>query len=561
VRQPATYTVEHTLSHVQPAKSLRNPRIELALLAILLICYTYIMPRWADWSQNSRLDLVLAIVDGGTLSVDRYYQNTGDYAYFEGHYYLDKAPGPALLGVPVYAAVRPLLHAAPAQRLLERLAHSPAFAGTLKSDGSGLLADKLYQAVVLYILTILLVSIPAAVLGVLLYRLLGLFAIGQGWRVAAVLLYALGTSALPYAGAFYSHQLVAFLLFGAFYVGYGLRHLAMRKAWSIVAGFMLGLALISEYPAALIAAPVALYILAALPTWRWRLGLLAAGAPPLALLMAYDWAIFHTVLPAGYHYSALWQGQHSAGLFSLTYPHPDALWGITFGPMRGLFYVAPVLLLAVAGLLAWPGMSRARGSAGAWTSALPNPLKRVASWRWVAPLLQPEFAVCAWATLSFMLFNGSSAMWQGGYGVGPRYVVPMLPFLAAGLGAYAARWGHAWPARLLAIVAGAWSVAVVWAETLGGQNYPDWSPVPLLQYTLPNLAANNIARNLGMALGLRGWASLAPLALCLLLAGAVIWRELRAGAGAESHPDGFANVSRTSNVGLNATPIARRADA
>ena len=50
----------------------------LILFLLLLFCSTYTFPRWADWNQNSRFDLVLAIVDQGTLCIDDYYQNTDD---------------------------------------------------------------------------------------------------------------------------------------------------------------------------------------------------------------------------------------------------------------------------------------------------------------------------------------------------------------------------------------------------------------------------------------------------------------------------------------------------
>ena len=59
-------------------------RQEFILFLILLASYTYFFPRWADWNQNSRLDLVLAIVAQHSVTIDTYYQNTGDYAYFEG---------------------------------------------------------------------------------------------------------------------------------------------------------------------------------------------------------------------------------------------------------------------------------------------------------------------------------------------------------------------------------------------------------------------------------------------------------------------------------------------
>ena len=66
----------------------------------------------AGWNQNSRFDLVRAIVEQGTLRIDAYDENTGDKAFANGHYYSDKAPGLALLAVPIAVATRPLLRAA-----------------------------------------------------------------------------------------------------------------------------------------------------------------------------------------------------------------------------------------------------------------------------------------------------------------------------------------------------------------------------------------------------------------------------------------------------------------
>ena len=128
----------------------------------------------------------------------------------------------------------------------------------------------------------------------------------------------------------------------------------------------------------------------------------------------------------------------------------------------------------------------------------------------------------ALAPAAFLLFNGSSAMWSGGFGVGPRYLVPCLPFLALAAGFGLAR---AWtrPAlRPIVVLAAAWSLAAVWAETIGGQSFPDYTPNPLFDFSLPRLASGDLARNLGMLLGLSGWASLLPLLAFALLAVALI---------------------------------------
>jgi hypothetical protein len=43
------------------------------------------------------------------LSIDSYHVNTGDKAFFNGHYYSDKAPGTAFLASPVVALGRVIL--------------------------------------------------------------------------------------------------------------------------------------------------------------------------------------------------------------------------------------------------------------------------------------------------------------------------------------------------------------------------------------------------------------------------------------------------------------------
>jgi MFS family permease len=469
--------------------SKKERRVEILLFILLLGCFVYFFPPWADWSQNSRLNLTLAIVDEGTLSIDSYVGNTGDYAFFEGRYYLDKAPGPSFLAVPVYAAVRPILLSAPMQNVLVRIGRSAAFEDTLNEEGTGLRTDKIYFATVLLIVTFVTISIPSTVLGVLIFRFLRYLNLQAGWAAIVALIYGLATNAFPYSGAFFSHQLVAFLLFGAFYLAFLIKGGKLHPAWSILTGFMLGYALISEYPTFLIALAVFVYTVLSLKDKRWVAAFIAGGIPPGLMLMIYNWLIFRTPLPVGYRYSELYVEQHSVGLISLTYPKLDALWGITFSSYRGLFFVSPVLLLAVLGLVLWLKWGKYRR----------------------------EAMVCIWAALIFILFNASSVMWQGGYSIGPRYLLPMLPFLVTGIGVFAMQFGDRLWARLVIGLLSLLSVFVVWAQSLGGQNFPDWTENPLFNYSIPHLLNANIARNWGMALGLSGWMSLVPLLLFIML--------------------------------------------
>ena len=481
-------------------KLISKYRVELALFLLLLFSYTYFFPRWADWSQNSRLNLTLAIVDKGTLRIDDHYQSSGDYALFEGHYYTDKAPGPSFLAVPIYAIARPFLQLAPIQNILEKAANRPAFQNTLTESGTGLLKQKIYQATVLYIVTAIVVAVPAALLGVLLYTMLQIFDISVFWRVVIVLIYGLATPAFPYSGAFYSHQLAAFLLFAALYIGFLLKYEKISPYWVIPAGLILGYAIISEYPVFLIAGGIYFYIAYILyPSRQWIGILTLSGIPPGVVLMVYDWLIFRTPLPVAYKYSELFVEQHSTGFLSITYPHPVAIWGLTFGSFRGLFYISPILILAAAGFWVWWHMGKHRA----------------------------EWTVCLWAIMSLFTFYSSSIMWQGGFSIASRYIVPFIPFLTMGLGAFVARWGEQIWAKVLIVIFSIWSVGAVWALTIAGQSFPDWTHNPLFNYSLPLLIEGNIARNLGMLLKLSGWVSIIPLIIGLGIGLGVLFKISR----------------------------------
>ncbi|HIE39291.1 MAG TPA: hypothetical protein EYH30_05845 [Anaerolineales bacterium] len=476
-------------------------RIALLIFLPLLVCYAYFFPRWADWNQNSRLNLVMAVVDRGVLYIDDYYEGytaTGDYAEYEGHIYSTKAPGSGFLGVPVYWAFQKVVGGGMARWALGLLRSNEAVGTTLTAGGSGLLPEKLHAALALYLVTLFTVSIPSALLGVLLYRSAGHFVPAPAPRVWAVLAYGLATSAFPYSGSFYGHQIVAVLLFVAFYLSFLIGRGKLSPAFAVGVGGLLGYAVITEYPAALVAGAVLLYLYHRLPQKRWVGLAILGGLLPGLLWMGYNLAIFHKPVAFGYEHAPLWQDVNTAGFFSLVYPQPEALWGITFGSFRGLFFLSPVLLLAI------PGLYR---------------LARDRAWR-------PEGWVSLWAAVGFLLFNGSSVMWQGGYAVGSRYLVPMLPFLVLPLALFAEGWGRRGWARGLIGVLSIWSLLAVWAETIGGQQFPDYTPNPLFRYSLPRLLAGDIARNLSTVVGLSGWLSLAPLIAVLGCLSWVLARRL-----------------------------------
>ena len=462
----------------------------MPLFAIALASYAFFYQA-GGWNQNARFDLTRALVERGSARIDAYAYNTGDRACLgpDGrcvvaragvdHYYSDKAPGVSWLALPVYA-----------------------LAWSLR-DGA---ADEAFLATSSWLATVFAIGLPSALGVVALWALLGALALPERPRAALCLAYAFGTLAFPYATLLYGHQLAASLALCAFALLARGRDDAEGPApkVSLAAGLCLGGAVAVEYPAALFAG--ALLVYAATRPWRDRrralLTLAAGGALPILALAAYHAAHFGGPFTTAYAFST--QPHRGAGAFmGMGWPRPEALWGLSFSPHRGLFFSAPWLLLALPGwALLW---RRARA----------------------------ETAVCVVVAAGFAWLNVSLLDWEGGWAPGPRYLVPSLPCYAVG----AAGLFLAWPQRgrralwLVFAATALVSVLLMLTATSVKPEVAERIARPHADFLLPRFMAGELALstqsfdmavapvdaprrawNLGQQLGLEGLASLAPLA-------------------------------------------------
>jgi len=479
----------------QLAGFLRSRRVEILVFLALLICYTYFLPRWADPNQNSRLDMVVAVVEDGTFQIDAYVENTVDYAKVGEHYYSDKAPGAAFLGIPVYATLKRFLDLPIMDSVMEKLANNEALKATLREEGTGLLEHKVRFAIAQVALTFVASALPTALIGVLMYNLLTKFTARSWPRILVILGYGLCTPVFAYAGAFYGHQLSAACLFAAFSLAFvGTQPLSTPSLLGI--GLLLGYSVITEYPSVLIVVILFLYTFYRLKDRR-RIGwVVLTGVLVACGWMAYNTAVFGSPLDLGYSHSELWTEQHHTGFMSLTLPRWEAMWGITFGLFRGLFVLSPLLLLALPGFALW----------------------------WRSGEYRLEFWSALTSVVAMFLFNSSSIMWWGGFAIGPRYLLPMLPFMALAMVFVFRDWEKRKWIRTLGFVFFAWSLIATWGLTLAEQAFPpDILRNPLVEYAWSNWRMGNIARNLGMFLHLPGVVSLLPLLAGVAALLAALW--------------------------------------
>ncbi|HEY75270.1 MAG TPA: hypothetical protein G4O00_03695 [Thermoflexia bacterium] len=471
------------------------------LFLVLLVCYAYFLPRWAEWNQNSRMDLTMAIVEQGTFVIDDYYGNTGDYAVYGGHVYTDKAPGASFVGVPAYAAFRALARLPVVEQLLERVSRTSAFQATLREGGTGLLEEKVRFAAALYFVTFFSITLPSALLGVLLYRFLGHVLPSPGLRWLLVLAYGLGTIAWPYSTVFYGHQLAAVLLFGAFYLAWRVRRgtLRPRALWAV--GALLGLTVLVEFPALPAAALLTLYTLRPETrkpgTLRPLLPILLAALPFALLLGYYNATCFGSPFTSSYRYLANFPEISGYGFLGFGPPRLEALWGITFSPYRGLFYLSPFLLLALPGFWAWV---------------------KEREWR-VEGLLAGAFV-----GVQFFLIT-CWYDWRGGFAIGPRNLLLILPYLVVAVAFFLRRWGaRAWGRFVFGGLV-ALSFVMTGVAATAGQLFPSVTIAsPWTEYWWPRFIAGDITRNLGMAVGLPGLWSLLPLPIVVGVGVFLAWR-------------------------------------
>ena len=293
-----------------------------------------------------------------------------------------------------------------------------------------------------------------------------------------VMCYGVFSPVSAYAGAYYSHQLSAAFLVAAFLL---VKTDQVPSAGRLLlAGFCMGFAVLCEYSVLLVAGVLfvyALYRMIKLGVWPRILWVMASAGAVGACLAVYNTTVFGGPFNLGYEYSELWSAQHQTGFMSLTMPSWDAIWGITFSPFRGLFYLSPVLLLSLPGFIFW----------------------------WKSRQFRAEFWAAAASVAAMFFFNASSAMWWGGFAVGPRYFLPALPFIAIAAAFAVQHWYSRIWFKVLFVVLSIWSVTATWGLTIAGQSFPsDQIRNPFVDYAIPNWAAGNIARNFGTVVGLEG---------------------------------------------------------
>jgi len=522
-------------------------RPPLPAVGLVLLCYlslTYAWTNFRNTNEYSRIFLTRAVIEHGTLSIDPLLRlhDTQDKSFFRGNYYSNKAPASSFLAAPAYLVVR---LAAIASRV------------------------ELSAPVALYLVTALTVSVPSALFLLLLFKFWSAITLQGPLRRAVLILYGVGTMVWPYSTMYYGHVPAALSLTLAFLILFSARETACGSRALFEAGFFSGFAFAIEYPAALISACLFLYAAAIAKKLRAGIYLLSAGfavfliwsrlgrieevvgphidtlvdpggailvsailvtaviglgaisrspklllfwigaAVPVGFTLYYHEQCFGGPLQFPYYHEVYpaFALAHQRGIAGVALPgNPEELvgffsrlWRLLVSPYRGLFFYSPFLIFGVAGMIR---------------------MSRRENWRREGRLFLALTAV-------YLLFLASFSDWEGGWSMGPRHLVPLLPFLATGAvyGLAGARkklrpvWG-----TLLAVL-GLVSISFTFLGTVTFPYFPKEFINPLQELAGRLLAAGRLAPTLGELLGLRSGARIWLLAIPAGLLAALFLRD------------------------------------
>ena len=356
-------------------------RHELLLFGVVLFAVAYFY-NGANWNQRSRLDAIFAFVEPGhaetgSFCIDRFLPNpeiginTGDWSRNPrtGNYYSNKAPGPAMLGVPVYFL----------------LFHGERMIGADPTTGGWLLFNG-------YALSVVLSGLPAAIAIVCFLALLVSLGVTRRRAFLLCLVLFFGTLLFPFSTQLWGHSTAA-----AFVIVALLLFQRESKAAMFGVGFCIGWAVLCEYTCAVILLTL-IIALGCRQRWRQLLWMCLGGLLPLLLFAVYHHACFDSFFAlASVHNNPRFRDAGAvAGLFGCI--SPDAVLGLSVSPYRGLFFFMPVLLLSLYSVFR-KGVPRDR-----------------------------LYWLCIVNIALFFVINAMFNGWHAGSSTGARYQIPVLCF-------------------------------------------------------------------------------------------------------------------------------------
>lgn len=291
----------------------------LFLLIIYFALAIYLLPMFphgGSANELTRWATAASLIEKGSFEItwteDLIGKNV-DTAAINGKVYSNKAPGTAVLSAPFYAITR-------------------IFVGA--PDASNI-------RISWFVMRFFISTIPLFLLAFWLYK-----READEFSLAALLF---ATPLFVYSLLFFSHVFVAVTIYFAFRLLFDERFTLKRSAFA--AGFLSGLAVISEFPAVF---PIIIFGIGLFFTDKRernsRIYFYILGGLPFAVaLLLYNYALFGSPFSMSYAYESFpeWAEVAGQGVFGIGFPSLSNIYLLLFSPSRGLFFYSPILIFSV----------------------------------------------------------------------------------------------------------------------------------------------------------------------------------------------------------------------
>jgi hypothetical protein len=446
----------------------------LGAVALGAIALAYAIPTESvGCAQTSHYAATRSFAEGHP-TIDRYANETCDLVHVGGHFYAAKGPAMDFWSAPWYLLLR----------TLGAVPKNPNAALHYPEAMLGVPLRAIWQ------IGLWAVVLPALGLLLLVRRTVERLEPGLGTATAAIL--GLATLVLPFSTLLFAHVAATALAFLSFSLLFGREASPPRVA---AAGAAAGLAISTDLPLAVPAVLLGLYAAAQTPRLRRLVAFAVGGLVGLVPLLGFNWWAFGSPFHLAYSGVALnpgaagvEQNPGSHGFFQIQLPDFRVAIELLLS-QRGLLVLTPVVAAGAAGIvLLWRRGLRAE-----------------------ALLIG---ALCV-AEVTWNSGHNGKDMALGGWVPGPRFLIPLLPFLCFAL-APVLRRAPATIAGLAFVSAGAMVVATSAEPLLSNDDTHHW---------IARIADGNFTATVVSFSGVgHGWIAIVPffLLVCIGAAAAVI---------------------------------------
>ena len=299
-------------------------KTEKFIFLLIIISYSFFY-NGAQGNQLSRYNVIFNFVEPSSSQyqfvIDKFVPNgegnTIDWSYYNNHYYSNKAPGPTLLGIPVYFCLYNI------EKILG--IHN---------------LDYIYNLNI-FLINFFVTILPVSFSAIYFFKLCN-EKFSSEMSVSLTMILFLATALFPYSTALWGHcTATAFLIISIY-------EMLRKNGSTFIFSFCLGMGVLSDY----ILIPIAFFLaIIHLVKTKHLSEILKGISIPAGCFLGYNYICFDNIFSLPQQYSNPIFIEKSGMYGMLGKIDFQVLYSLLFSSTRGIIYQMPVLLFAFLGII------------------------------------------------------------------------------------------------------------------------------------------------------------------------------------------------------------------